>query len=135
MRTETSEFASVVPAPLQQRLAALARWENEGGALEHGTPASPPNLDGPPLTNTELVQLRVRVIALENLVMALLAEGTDARRHLAQEMVDYILPRPGHTPHRLTIHAANRMVQLVERAGVVPSTANDVPLPSDPSSA
>ena len=70
MRPETSESVSTVPAASQQRLAALSRWENEGGALEHGNPISPLDFDGPPLTNTELVQLRVRVIALENLVMA-----------------------------------------------------------------
>ena len=134
MRPETSESVSTVPAASQQRLAALSRWENEGGALEHGNPISPLDFDGPPLTNTELVQLRVRVIALENVVMALLAGGTDAQRLLAREMANYILPRPGHTPHRLTIHAANRMVQLVERAGIFSSTDNDVPLPGDASS-
>ncbi len=108
---------SSVPALSQQRLVALSRWENEGGALENGSLGSEPDGDGPPLTNAELVQLQVRVIALENLVMALLSEGTDAQRRLAREMADYILPRAGHTPHRLTVHAANRMVQLVERSG------------------
>lgn len=134
MRPDTSESVPIGPANSQQRLAALSRWENEGGALEHGNPISPLDFDGPPLTNTELVQLQVRVIALENLVMALLAKGTDAQRLLAREMADYILPRPGHTPHRLTIHAANRMVQLVERAGTFSSTAESAPRPGDTSS-
>lgn len=126
-----SEPGSTVPAASQQRLAALSRWENEGGALEHGTLISPLDFDGPPLTNTELVQLRVRVIALENLVMALLAKGSHAQRHLAREMADYILPRPGNTPHRLTIHAANRMVQLVERAETFAPAPDDAKRPGD----
>ena len=127
MRPDTNEFVPIGPANSQQRLAALSRWENEGGALEHGTPRSPLDPDGP--------SLRVRVIALENLVMALLAEGTNAQRLLARETADYILPRPGHTPHRLTIHAVNQMVQLVERAGIFSSTTNDVALSGDAPSA
>ncbi|MEO5883831.1 MAG: hypothetical protein ABIQ06_15545 [Caldimonas sp.] len=111
-----TESDSAFPVPAGQRLAALSRWENEGGALEH------PYLDGlaslgvPPLSNTELVQLRIRVVALENLLLALLAEGTDAQTTLAKEMAAYILPREGYTPHPLTIHAAQQMLQLVERA-------------------
>ncbi|MEP6873300.1 MAG: hypothetical protein ABI887_02965 [Burkholderiales bacterium] len=69
------------------------------------------------MTNTELVQLQIRVIALENLVIALLAEGSDRQRALAREMAAYISPRPGFTHHRLTIHAAAEMVSLVNRAG------------------
>ncbi len=109
----------------EQRLSALSRWENEGGALEQGTPGSPSGTDVLPLANAELLQLRVRVIALENLVMALFVNGTDAQRCLAREMADYILPRPGHTPHAVTIHAAARMVQLIERAGTFSSAPDD----------
>lgn len=116
-----SDSASALPPQLQQRLAALSRWENEGGQLEHGVREGGNLLDGPPLTNTELVQLRVRVIALENVVMALLAEGTEGQRRLTREMADYILPRPDHTPHPMTIHAANRMLQLVDRADALSS--------------
>jgi hypothetical protein len=71
----------------------------------------------PELTNTELVQLRIRVIALENLVIALLAEASDRQLNLASEMAAYISPRPGFTQHPLTIHAAVHMIDLVERAG------------------
>jgi hypothetical protein len=71
----------------------------------------------PELTNAELVQLRIRVIALENLVIALLAEASDRQLELAREMAAYISPRPGFTQHPLTIHAAAHMVDLVERAG------------------
>ena len=71
----------------------------------------------PKLTNAELVQLRIRVIALENLVIALLAEASDRQLHLAREMAAYISPRPGFTDHPLTVHAATQMTDLVERSG------------------
>jgi len=69
------------------------------------------------LTNAELVQLRIRVIALENLVTALPAEAPDPQFDLAREMAAYISPRRGFTQHSLTIHAAAHRVDLVERAG------------------
>lgn len=72
--------------------------------------------DVPDLTNAELVQLRIRVIALENLVIALLAEGSDRQLAVAREMAAYISPRPGFTPHPLTIQAATHMTELVDRA-------------------
>ena len=67
------------------------------------------------MTNAELVQLRVRVIALENLVISLLAEIPDRQLDLAREMAAYIAPRPGFTHHPLTVHAAAQMIDLVER--------------------
>ena len=70
----------------------------------------------PELTNAELVQLRVRVIALENLVIALLAEASERQLGLAREMAAYIAPRPGFTHHPLTLHASAQMIDLVERA-------------------
>ena len=72
--------------------------------------------DVPPLTNAELVQLQIRVIALENLVIALLAEASDRQVDLAREMAAYISPRPGFTRHHLTIDGATQMISLVERA-------------------
>jgi tellurite resistance-related uncharacterized protein len=104
----------------QLRQRALSRWENEGGAtldraqddLIHGDVVS----EVPELTNAELVQLRIRVIALENLMIALLAEASDRQIDLAREMATYISPRPGFTQHPLTIHAAAQMIDLVERA-------------------
>jgi hypothetical protein len=68
------------------------------------------------LTNAELVTMRVRVIALENLMISLLATASDDQLRLAREMAGYISPRPGFTQHPLTIHAAAHMVDLVERA-------------------
>lgn len=100
---------------------ALARSQRKGGAAAHselekialGNEGS----DGPPLADAELVQLHIRVIALENLVIAMLAKGSDRQLELAREMADYISPRPGFTPHRLTTGAAVEMNSLVKRAG------------------
>ena len=65
---------------------------------------------------TECAQLRVRVIALENLVIALLAQAPERQLRLAREMAVHISPRPGFTRHRLTLHAADEMLSLVARA-------------------
>jgi hypothetical protein len=103
--------------PSQQRARALARWDNEGGAIAGAPQASAEQSPVPELTNAELVHLRVRVIALENLVISLLAGVTDRQIDLTREMAAYISPRPGFTQHPLTIHAASQMIDLVERAG------------------
>jgi hypothetical protein len=107
--------------PSQQRQMALSRWGNEGGAgpdrPQEDLISSHVQLEVPQLTNAELVQLRIRVIALENLVISLLAEASDRQLDLAREMAAYISPRPGFTHHPLTIHAASQMIDLVERAG------------------
>ena len=68
------------------------------------------------MSNAELVQLRIRVIALENLMIAVLAEGSDRQLRVAREMAGYIAPRPGFTQHPLTIQAADHMTDLVDRA-------------------
>ena len=70
----------------------------------------------PPLTNAELVQLQIRVIALERIVMALLAHPADGQLNLIREMAAYIYPRAGHTPHPLTIGAAGQMISLLQGA-------------------
>lgn len=93
---------------------ALSRWDEEGGAAA----AVPHELhtDVPEMTNAELVHLRIRVIALENMMIALLTEGSDRQREIAREMAECISPRPGYTQHPLTIHAAKHMTDLVDRA-------------------
>ncbi|MEJ8814369.1 hypothetical protein WKW77_25040 [Variovorax ureilyticus] len=107
---------------------ALARWENEGGSDACGPQQSPLGEDAespvPALTNAELVQLQVRVIALENLVISLLADSSDAQRVLAREMAAYISPRPGFTRHHLTTHAAAQMKHMLERAGLFRGVAD-----------
>ena len=70
----------------------------------------------PTLTQAEHAQLHVRVIALENLLIAILASATEYQLDCAREMAAYILPRAGATPHPLTTHAAAEMISLVERA-------------------
>ena len=64
----------------------------------------------------ELVLLHVRVIALENLVIALLAGASDRQLELACKMAPLISPRPGSTSHPLTIRAADHMADLLNRA-------------------
>jgi len=98
--------------PSQQRQKALSRWDDEGGLIPGDM-----HSEVPELTNAELVHLRVRMIALENVVIALLAGSSDRELDHVREMAAYITPRQGSTEHPLTIHAADLMIQLVERAG------------------
>ena len=103
-----------------QRQRALSRWDNEGGAGPDG-PASDSASETertaiPDLTNAELVTLRIRVIALENLMISLLATASDDQLRLAREMAGFISPRPGFTHHPLTTQAAAHMTDLIERS-------------------
>ena len=104
----------------RQRQIALSRSESRSGAATgSGQGGSIPGevpTGVPPLTNAELVQLQVRVIALENLLIALLVEASDRQLDLAREMAAYIAPRPGFTRHPLTVDGAAQMISLVERA-------------------
>lgn len=54
------------------------------------------------MSNTGLVQLRIRMIALENVITTLLAGTSDKRLDLVGEMAGFITPRPGFTQHPLT---------------------------------
>ena len=113
------------PKPDRENTSNLRRkapptWDNEGGAGPDGPQESDTFVkslpDVPRLTDAELIQLRIRVIALETLMIMLLAEGSDRRLQLAREMAAYISPRAGFTPHPLTTQASAHMVDLVERA-------------------
>jgi hypothetical protein len=110
-----------VLSPSELRENALSRWDSEGGAGPDGPQAEKISTEArfeiPDLTNAELVQLRIRVIALENLVIALLAQAPDRQLEIAREMASYIAPRPEFTHHPLTVRAAVHMVDLVDRAG------------------
>jgi hypothetical protein len=103
-----------------QRERALRRWDNEGGAGPCGPQMSP--LSGvdrilmPEMAEAELGALHVRVIALENLVIALLASRSDQQLELARLMDPHISPRFGFTNHPLTTHAAAHITNLIERA-------------------
>src|SRR5260221_13302456 len=98
----------------------LSRWDAEGDAEPEGAQALAPERDGAPApfspTPLDWAEMRTRVIALENLVIALLSTASESQRALARRMADFIAPRPGATPHRLTVHAAHRMGDLVDRA-------------------
>lgn len=101
------------PAPNASTPPTPSTWDDKDATASLASEA----FTAPPvLTNAELVHLRVRVIALENLVIALLAEGSERQREVAREMADFISPRPGFTQHPLTIHAADHMTHSVERA-------------------
>lgn len=101
-----------------ERLArSLSRWENEGGADAAPGAAVPNALLQPPLTTTELLHLRSRVIALENLVISLLATASDEQLDRVRQMAAFISPRPGYTQHPMTGHAAVEMTSLVDRSG------------------
>ena len=104
-----------------QQHAALSRWDNEGGAGPDGPQAGSCLESGvsdvPLLANAESVQLRIRVIALENVMIGLLANASRQQLDVVLGMAAFISPRPGFTEHALTIHAATQMRNLVERAG------------------
>lgn len=70
----------------------------------------------PPIGDAELGALHIRVIALEGLITALLADASDDQIERARQMARYIAPREGHTPHPLTIHAADHMMDLIGRS-------------------
>jgi hypothetical protein len=113
----------------KQRKSALSRRENEGSAAPRRSrkvlTSNKIKPRVPQLAMAELVQLRIRVIALENLVIGLLAEASDRQLDLAREMAVYISPRPNSTRHRSTIHAAAQMLHLVERAAHFRSMLSD----------
>ena len=108
------------PDPFILRQRALARWDNEGGAGPEGpqkNDRSSEAIDEPlTLLLAELEQLHGRVIALENLIIALLASSSEEPRALARGLAAKISPRPGSTQHTLTTHAARQMLNMVERA-------------------
>ncbi|KAB7649056.1 hypothetical protein F3168_02010 [Polymorphobacter fuscus] len=97
------------------RAQALARWEDEGGA-EPGADGHA-EFSAPALSNAEIVQLRVRVIALENVIIALLADASEGQQAQIRDMAEFIAPRAGRAHHPLTTSAASHMLGLVHRAG------------------
>ena len=99
---------------------AVSRWENEGGCPVSADPDQPSSWDDnedkvPPLTNAELVQLQIRVIALENLVVSLLADASDKQLARVRDIAASIFPRPG-VEHRLTVQATAQMEHLTQRS-------------------
>lgn len=99
-----------------QELAALSQTQAQPQLAEPLAVETGAQTIDPMLTPAEQVQLHVRIIALENLVIALLATATEHQLDCAREMAAYISPRAGATQHPLTTHAAAEMVSIVERA-------------------
>ena len=105
----------------EQRLAALSTWDNEGGAGARTATADlirdEAPCEAPRPGDAELVHLRVRMIAVESLMITLLAEASDRQIESVRDMARFISPRPGSTRHALTIKVASHIIDLVERAG------------------
>jgi len=96
---------------------ALTRWENEGGACAQAMQSEHALQAGIPQSmNTELEHLRVRMIAMENLLITVLAQAPDQQLELGREMAAFISPRPGFTQHPTTVGAATQMAHLLQRA-------------------
>lgn len=109
MQTNDPQAPSTDP-----RRNALSRWDDDGGAI---APMQDKDvINRHQLTNAELVHLRIRVIALENMMIAVLAEGSDRQLEVARAMAEFITPRPGFTQHPLTLQAAKHMTDFIDRA-------------------
>lgn len=115
---DSTEANDMPAAPRPLREETMTRWGDDGGAVPPGEPAAEPEVPDltPDLTNTELVQLRVRVIALENMLVALLKDVTEGQLAKVRAMADHISPRDGQTQHPLTTSAAAHMLALLSRA-------------------
>ena len=105
---------------LLMRPGALSRWDNEGGAGPGG-PQQPSSFSKEvgnvsEISNATLAQLQVRVIALENVAVALLAGASNEQLAAIREMADSITQTPDST-QPITLLAAKEMIHLVERAG------------------
>jgi hypothetical protein len=70
----------------------------------------------PQSMNTELEHLRIRMIAMENLLITILAQAPDRQLELGCEMAAFISPGPGFTHHLRTVGAATQMAHLLHRA-------------------
>ena len=97
--------------------ARAAAHERAIGRLDTETASSErtPTVVGE-IGDAEAGNLRVRLIAIENVLVALLATASESQVELIREMACYISPRSGKTPHRLTVEAARNMLAILERA-------------------
>jgi hypothetical protein len=106
---------------VKQRRRALARWENDGGTTPCGRqaiealPAGEDAADDASDPQVELVAQSIRLIALENLVIALLAAGNTWQHRLAKGMAEHI-PLPGMPSHPLAMYVAAHMGDLIGHA-------------------
>ena len=99
------------PRSLLPCQVAMHRWEAEGGALAQRATQQAPRRDLASLAPGEavarLTQLHIRVIALENMVISLLAQASDRQLDIAREMAIFIsrasILRPKNSGVRPTI--------------------------------
>jgi hypothetical protein len=105
---------------LSRRERALSRWENEGGSGPDGHVSASSVRRGqvamPQMGSAEMGAVHIRVIALENLVVALLANAPEKQLKLARDMAGLVAPRAGSTQHPLTSRAATHMTDLIARS-------------------
>ncbi|ASP30546.1 MAG: hypothetical protein CL952_02620 [Erythrobacteraceae bacterium] len=72
--------------------------------------------DIPEPDHAELVQMRIRLITLENIVLGLLSGASDEQIDQIRKRADMIEPRPEASRHPLTELAAGDMRKFLERA-------------------
>lgn len=118
---------------LKQLKCALSRWDNEGDVTAHGVWMTPIAPDAAPpipdMSQAEIGLLHVRVIALENLVVALLAGASSTQLQRAHDLAETILPQQGCTLQPLTVHAVTHMEYLVRRADCLSHCTAPRPMP------
>lgn len=86
-------------------------------ASEHATLDSLSRMaEPPPVTTVEWDHLRFRVVALENLLIALMADGPLPRLDRLREMARHVAPRRGSAEHPVSQFAAVQIIHMVERA-------------------
>lgn len=110
------EYGQVDPTRAENPRQAIRRWENEGGSLDGLPDLSQEATVAGEIGNAEDGNIRIRLIALENMVVALLAGASGTQSKMVREMPKYISPREGMTAHRLTMEAARNMLAMIERA-------------------
>ena len=72
--------------------------------------------DIPEPDHAELVQMRIRLITLENIVLGLLSGASDEQIEQIRKRADMIEPRPEASRHPLTELAAGDMRKFLRRA-------------------
>ena len=111
----TGENVDFAPGDVECHGRTIAQLGNDSGNLNDRAHQDQATVAGK-IGDAEGGNIKVRLIALENLVVALLASAPENQSEFVSEMAKFISPRPGNVPHRLTIEAARNMLALVERA-------------------
>ncbi|HAW55490.1 MAG TPA: hypothetical protein DCX29_11415 [Hyphomonas sp.] len=66
--------------------------------------------------HSELVQMRIRLVTLENIVLGLLSDATEKQVDQIRRRADMIEPRADATRHPLTELAADDMRKFLDRS-------------------